>query len=370
VVLHEDFSGEEFLQWITEEPSARAKMRGCAMVRQHQPLSRNPLDLSHRTLQGDRRLMLQHRLLVCLPVAVKEAERALESRPDLDAETMKRAQRAIGTAKGWWARSNTRYVNGVVGVLESATARAYGLGPGGYPWTYPGTAAARVRQGLRVAFGEVTDAPVSLGTQLFLEPTRRRTPRNGKLGDLVRTGNVFFASTISPEARDRLLEMEALHHEAGQSVLCKAQQIGLQNPGWCPGMRPAPDVLVEYRTKMLDGVVRLGLPVIAPFARGTDPDLTFEELCSITQRKALSHRLWTLGVLDGHTPEGFRQAWVAMLAHAIIHAEALLGERVPGADKLKPSVRSIVNAHVPGVHHGQCDVDHATMDGVAISIAE
>jgi hypothetical protein len=43
---------------------------------------------------------------------------------------------------------------------------------------------------------------------------------------------------------------------------------------------------------------------------------------------------------------------------------------VPGADKLKPSVRSIVNAHVPGVHHGQCDVDHATMDGVAISIAE
>jgi hypothetical protein len=313
--------------------------------------------------------MLQHRLLVCLPVAVKEAERALESRRDLDAETMKRAQRAISTAKGWWARSNTRYVNGVVGVLEAATARAYGLGPGGYPWTYPGTAAARVRLGLRAAFGTVTSAPVSLGTQLFLEPTRRRTPRNGKLGDLVRTGNVFFASAISPEARDRLLELEALHHEAGQSVLCKAQQSGLQNPGWCPGMRPAPDILIEYRGKMLDGVARLGLPVMAPFAKGTDPELTFEELCSITQRKALSHRMWTLGVLDGHTPEGFRNAWVAMLAHAIVHAEALFGEPVPGADKLKPSVRAIVNAHVPGAHHGQCIVEHMPMPGSATPIA-
>jgi hypothetical protein len=370
VVLHEDFSGEEFLQRITAEPTAQAPMRGCAMVRQHQPLSRNPLDLSHLTLQGDRRMMLQHRLLVCLPVAVKEAELALERRSDLDAESMKKAQRALGQAKGWWGRSNTRYVNGVVSVLEATTARAYALGPGGYPWTYPGTAAARVRQSLRAAFGTVTDAPVSFGTQLFLEPTRRRSPRNGKLGDLVRTGNVFFAAPISAEARARMLEIEALHHEAGQSVLCKAQQIGLANPGWCPGMRPAPEILAEHRDKMLDGVLRLGLPMIAPFAKGSDPDLTFEELCSIMQRKALSHRLWTLGVLDGHTPQGFRNAWVAMLAHAMIHAEGLLGEPVPGVDKLKPSVRGIVNAHVPGVRDGQCPVDHGSMHGSVIPTAE
>jgi hypothetical protein len=354
VVLHEDFSGQEFLRRITAEPTAQQEMRGCTLVRRHQPLSRNPLDLSKRTLQGDRRVMLQHRLFVCLPTAVAEAERALATNPALDPKEMTRARRVLSNAKSWWGRSNTRYVNGVVAVLDSKRVRAYGLGAGGYPWTYPGAAAARVRKSMRIAFGEVGAAPMSHGMHLFLEPTQKRSQRIGKLGNLIQTGNTFFAGQISPAARDRVLELEALHDEAARSVLCKAKQIGLAGPGWCPGMRPAPDVVSEYRQKSLDGVAQLGLPVIAPFAKGTHPGLSFKALCSLVQRKVHSHQRWTQGVLNGDTPEGFRDAWVAMFAHAIIHAEGLLGDIVPGSSKLKLPVRQIVNARVPGVRRGDC----------------
>lgn len=354
MVLHEDFSGQEFLRRITAEPSAQQTMRGCTLVRRHQPLSRSPLDLSKRTLQGDRRLMLQHRLFVCLPTAVAEAAHALATNPPLDPKTMRRATRVLNNARSWWGRSNARYVNGVVAVLDSKRVRTYGLGAGGYPWTYPGAAAARVRKSMRVAFGEVGAAPISHDMHLFLEPAQKRSRRIGKLGNLIQTGNVFFPGPISPAARNRVLELEALHDEAARSVLCKAKQIGLANPGWCPGMRPAPDVVAEYRRKSLDGVMALGLPVIAPFAKGTHPGLTFKALCSIVQRKVNAHQFWTQGVLNGDTPQGFRDAWVAMFAHAIVHAEGMLGEVVPGSSKLKLPVRRIVNARVPGVRGGNC----------------
>ena len=44
-------------------------------------------------------------------------------------------------------------------------------------------------------------------------------------------------------------------------------------------------------------------------------------------------------------------------------SQALLGAPVPGADRLKPAVRSIINARVPGVVDGACETNSLEVVG-------
>jgi hypothetical protein len=290
-----------------------------------------------------------------LPAAIVETERVIEAQASsMDPTVLRAARRFVRNAKRWWTRSNVLYINVVVKVLDAKSQKRYSLGSG-YTWTYPGQGAGRAGRALRTAFGNLGDAPVSESTRAFLQPTKKRSTKRGTPGQLVQTGNIFFADEISPTQRARMMELETLHDEAARSQLCKSREIGLDNPGWCPGERPAPEVLEEYVQKTIDGVLNLGLPHIAPFARGTSPALTFEELCPIVQRKVHAHRLWTEGVLRGHTPRGFRDAWVAGFAHAMVHVYGFL--EVPGSVRLRPAVRKIMNFGVPGVVNGECRID-------------
>ena len=89
--------------------------------------------------------------------------------------------------------------------------------------------------------------------------------------------------------------------------------------------------------------------------------------CVIEQRVEHAHHLWSEGVINGHTPEGFRQAWLAQFAHEVLHVQRRLGTTTltdragllidKKDEQFLPELRAGFEYPVPGVVEGVCHLD-------------
>ncbi len=334
--------------------SGMLENRNCSMVSIGQKVSENPVTRQLND-QADQRLMVQMRNFECMAYAFEEVEEAIDSS---NASQIQKdiARRNMATARFWWVHGARKYANDIVRVLGAPNEQFYFSSDQNYGWTYTAHGMKSLADALRTLYGNnyLDVAPISRQTWDFLRWTKSKSRGGKPEGSPVSTGQVYFKTPISQEQMMILEDIEKLHTEAAAALLCKKK-----TGNWCPGGRPAPVVSEEMDAKTVEGARKYGVPIMIPFAKGVDKDITYEQLCDLSQRINRAHHDWMEGVMEGNTQEGFNKAWIAMLAHSILHIERRTGDRILNDEfRLR---NDYIDVPGPGVGpDGSCNLDPAT----------
>ncbi|TSC67656.1 MAG: hypothetical protein G01um101466_667 [Parcubacteria group bacterium Gr01-1014_66] len=317
----------------------------CADVGIGQKLRMNPVTGMLST-QAERRRMVETRLYVCSAYALAEAVPLVVK---ASGETVRDAQKRLLKSFPLAARV---YANRIVKTL-SGEKPDYALdGNPAYVWSY----SAHMMRGiwsrltkLNLFSLEYLSAEVFDFLKTKEHPHEHEHALSKETMDesrgAIKVGQTFFAESITEKQRAALETIERFHQEASDAILCKAR-----TGKWCESGRPLPDIAADHDAATLAGDT-VGLPRIVAFARGVNWNIPYPQLCATVKRIDHAHHLWMDGVLNGHTPEGFTQAWVSGLAHAILHFERRAGFSInPSGEfsRVKPEIRELLQMPVEG----------------------
>jgi hypothetical protein len=385
----------------------------CAMLMNGQKVSVNPFSIppgrtwnigsrdTIRATQGERRIMVQMMGFQCLPDAILAVEQIVERhRTGLSASAASTCDAHLRTAKKLWLSfALTKYVKGVQAVLfTTVEPRTYEISDSSYPWTYPANGRARLHDILNVlkANGIMATDELSPDLAAYITGALSMEGQPGAPRDFVGNSSTFFDAPLTnrPDDMAALELVEQLHGEIGVGLVCAFEHGEAACNTALPAARTAcvldrgleagcPDIRalkVQERQASIDAARTHGLQFIAPFSQGVHHRMTFQDVCVSVQRAHHAHMAWSTAIMEnGHTRAGFRDAWMAMFAHSLIHINRTLGEDVPElipADRGNPlnptlnppqsdqrmplEIRQFVYASVPGVVNGHCEVGRST----------
>lgn len=341
------------------------EQRTCLYAAQGTPLSVVPLSrdavVRRASTQAEERARVHMRIYECMPYAMSEIEAFISTLPN-DARR-KRVESLFREAKGWWRSASLFYSRATVRTLDTAMKPKFRMGyllaDTNYAWSYSNHSISllrKVAQEYKVFDAQHFSQPVLD----LLTPLKAISGRQRSSGDMVLAGGQkYFNNSLSADLTGRMQELDRLHREAGEALLCK-----LKTGTWCAGGRPAPVAAAEYDIKLLEAVRQYHLPIIPPFSRGAYAGLTYDQLCTVSQKIEHAHHAWVDGVIRGNTVQGFRDSWVAGLAHTLLHVERRFGQPLhPSANVdekklLSQAIRSFTDYQVPGVGaDGTCHLD-------------
>lgn len=112
-----------------------------------------------------------------------------------------------------------------------------------------------------------------------------------------------------------LTEIRYLRREHSEAQLCL-----VRGDSSCSNHRSLDEIArAEKHAIVVCG--ELGFPLMSGFSTKIHASKrSFSEVCKATQRADHAHRGWARAVREGHTVDGFNQAWISMLGHSVIRA--------------------------------------------------
>lgn len=328
-----------------------------------------------RSSQGERQAMVWQRLLVYQVNAQLGIQRTVDANAArLTATQLSQVRGYIASAQSKLGGGMLLYGRQTLQTLWStptASCCVYALGDQSYPWSYPGDAAVQLSYAVRV----LTQAKIASGLSDDLQNYVTRLVNMSGFSDpsatiFITNKNNYYDGALSEDAKSTLEATNDLHMQVADAGVCIRFHVQ-------PDCGDVGALRTQLKETEIAAARQYGLPLIAFYSQEVSPTLSDQAYCVSVQRAHLAYTAWMEAVRDrGNTQEGFRDAWMASLAHAYIHAQRALGVDIPpmvaadanynppglnpatppGSDQRLPlQIRRYLYAVVPGIVNGTCD---------------
>jgi hypothetical protein len=346
------------------------------------------------TTTAERFFMVQKRALECLPRAVIEARRLIQSQSaTLDATAVGRAlqinkfadaeiytqlkKHIPGLNRPIVLKSQFTTVNPRARQSGDPTKSTYDIGPAQYPWIWSiGPARRRAIGPLKIAFGidgtasfarhPAIQGGLSADAYGYLVGPDRPPRGNFRERQKQMTANVAFfaAGGPTPEQQHEIDEMLELGREREQTVLCHFQRTGTEPTPESTCNDPRFDAVRgrslaaiqaednHCRVEMAESGVAQLPPHLPPYFIG-EGHRDANALCKNVQRTLLALSVWHMGLSNSATPLGTINAISAGYAHGVIIADRASDyrfdlEATPGSQLMK-KILLLRHFEVPGL---------------------